>query len=310
VADRVYKTLHYRRAVFSKNGPRPKKLEAYVGAAFKNLETVDDRTVEVQGRNYQGSAYAVKDHIGCFLHVSTYIEGDQASTVPTNGKVREADLQTTDAPDGTEFAEGDIHALISGDDVLFCATGLRDMSLKRYLDAVFDAEGVEVPYYEIKPAAKELALQMIAEGVKEVGINAAANRADLTHALTGGQGASIGGSIGQFFAAISGKDRKLSEALSSSNMNVGLSVRIEGRVGDDDDRLALLEKFGQYVIEDDEEEFFYIVTKSGTRITSRDISIKHSARMDKNGKSVFRTEAWASLEKMLQKLREDGMVDG
>lgn len=310
MAAKVSKLLHYRRAVFSAQGVVPRKLEHYVGQAFRGLEIVAERTVDVGGKSLQGAAYEVKDHVGCFLHVVTYIEGDKASTVPTRRNEREVDLVPADAPDGSEFSDGDIHALISGDNVLFCSTGLKDSTLKRYLDAIFKQQGVQVPSYEVKPAATEDAVKMLGEGVREIGINVAADKADLQYAVKAGEQPGFREALSHLLSSFAGHDKKLDEALRRSDVNVGIRIQATGKVKEDDVRLDLLGEVGQYVIEDDEEENFYIVTRKGTRITSKDISIKQSARMERNAKSVFRREAWDSLEKMLGQLREAGIIDG
>ncbi|WCB45189.1 hypothetical protein [Nitratidesulfovibrio vulgaris] len=309
MTKRINKQLHYRRAVFSTQGVVPRKLEAYVADAFQGLDTVKSRTFEILGRQFQGSAYAVKDHVGCFLHIATYVLGDKASTVPTADDVREVDLGTTDAPAGSEFSEGDIHILVCGDNVFFCAINLKDVVIKKYLDAVFESRNILVPNYDIKPASTETALRMLGDGVREIGLNIAANRAALQHANKEGFQANVKESMSSIISALAWNDQRLDQALRRSDMNVGIKINAKGRAEEDDLRLELLGTIGQYIIEDDEEESFYIITQKGARITSKDISIKQSCRMDRNAKTVFRSEAWAGLEKMLQDLRESGIVD-
>jgi len=301
------KVIHYRRVNFENEDA--KKYEYYVKQVFDILESTGEAKINIYERTFERMAYEYTKGVGCFVHFATYIEGDKACGVPKKRRSTKAELQALSAPDNIEFSDGDLHVLISGNNVYYCPIGVHDGNIKRYFDALFDREEIDIPEYSLRRATTQQALKALAEGVRKIGINSTADKAVLQYETEKASGNTLAGSMGKAICAFARNDDRMSKALKRHDISICISIGTKGRVVEDDTRVDLLNRIGEGIIEEDEEEQFYIITSKGTRITSKDISIKKRVRMNKFAKSVFRDEAWSFLRLFRKDMVENGLEE-
>ena len=111
-------TMHYKKA--ESNDDRF-NYQSLVSDVFAKRQTAIERKVMKGEKTIQCIKLNSVDGYGVYIHLTSFIEGEQASTIKTTNK--DPDLSIAVAPDGEEFMDGDIHVLISNNDLLFCASG-------------------------------------------------------------------------------------------------------------------------------------------------------------------------------------------
>jgi hypothetical protein len=288
--------LSYRRAVWFAASSHGKDLQTLLKEAldaFPNIEDTriarGDQILEVRHKIKEATAFSSGSVT--LIHVAAYTPKDFASLVPMKLGPEDADLTAMPPPEGHEFLDGDVMALLSGNDVCICVSGATEGALYIYLIKLFEKLGFTTQdlRFEIQKVANRSALkELVSEGVREITFDFATYELSI-ESLMSKKGPSLMGSIGAFFGADSGVD----DLLGREGVQGFLTLKADGRVAHGAAQRALAGFASQVV--DEEADGFVIETKTGDRITPSELSIRRYVPVEKDAKTIKHADAWSKL---------------
>lgn len=313
------KKFYYRRAKW--DGQESQTLQKILEDAHTELDTVGKRTFGVgSGSEIRGADY--KSNNGFYLQVASYVPGEATSIIDKDKTAKFSSVTAQNAPRGKDYLDGDVFAYIKGNNVIICPSGARESALGRYILEVLRAcdEKDIAKSFELDKVAKASKLNMIRdEGVKEVDLDTSLYEASLMHLdkskpKVSGIYKVVADQIGSIFS----KDKSLSQIHEKENLNVKVSIKFDGRearkhLKDADFGVAgkkRLERTAEQVIsefEKDGEDGFVIITGANNRISSEEIRVSDTFRVEALGKSLSKDSAWSRLKEYHDRLSADGV---
>lgn len=306
-ADKKNKTLSYRRAVFISPG------------GDNTLETLFTSARDAVGPGHRFNAeddrpaieerhHIYKTGTGHFLHVVAFTPGEEASIVP---HAHSGDLATTPPPEDADFMDGDIMAMICGNDVVLCANSLHEKQLERFLVKYLDAAGINDPEqtFELSKIANVNKVKMIQDqGVKEVCFDSSLYEASFLHTERQTVHNRLTGKFFDEFRALFFQDEEPIDLVEAENLTVKLVLSYDKRKkGADFSRKKLETMANRAYTEDD--EGIKIKTFNGDIVSASDITLKKQVVLNRHGKTVWYSDAWSEIEKYYQELKAGGFLE-
>ncbi|USE70854.1 hypothetical protein CTT31_17690 [Pseudoalteromonas maricaloris] len=313
------KKFYYRRARWDKQGK--KTLERVLIDAHKTLYTVGKRTfLASTGAEIRGASF--KDDKGLYLQIASYVPGEATSIIDKSKRAKQSNVTAQPAPDGKDYLDGEVFVYVKGNHVILCPSGVRESVVETYFWHVLRAvdEKVIAQTFELDKVAKTNKLRMIKdEGVKEIDLNTSLYEASLIHMDRSRP--KVGDwkkALANQFSAVFSKDKDLKEITEKENLNVKVTIKFDGleaRKHSKDPEFGKsgkkrLERTAEQVIQafdEDEENGFIIVTGAGNRITSDEIRVSDSFRVETLGKSLNKNATWTKLKEYHDRLDSDGV---
>ena len=283
---------------------RATTLEDDLRSAFQRLTLVSDRKIEIANKTWVGLNY--RDRPGAFtFQFSLSVPGEAASTLPTgNLDVNTVEMNTTQAPQGHDFSDGDLICLVHDNQIFTCTSSIRDNTLTPYLRALFEKA-------ELPPLASQVIItkpgnldkmRLIRDGgVKSIDLSVTLGGVDFAR-LEDIEGESF---LRKTWRALSREAPNLARCAQMAKTRFCISFGKSRETGADD--LNWLNAEAEAILEGGHDNY-KIQTKDGKTITQSEIIISKFANMEPFGKSVFLEEALHYLEvfknEMLQPHRE------
>ncbi|MGX9463506.1 hypothetical protein ACWXWU_20105 [Shewanella sp. A14] len=313
------KKFYYRRAKWDDQGKQ--SLESLLIDAHQVLDTVGKRTFEVSsGAEIRGASF--KDDGGLYLQIASYVPGESTSIIDKSKRAKQSNVTAQTAPDGKDYLDGEVFVYIKGNHVILCPSGVRETVVETYVWHVLRAiEKKEIAKtFELDKVAKTNKLRMIKdEGVKEIDLNTSLYEASLIHMDQ--KNPKVSGwkkAMANQLSAVFSKDKDLKDITEKENLNVKVTIKFDGmeaRRNSKDPEFGKagkkrLEKTAEQVIAEFDEEHengFVIVTGAGNRITSDEIRVSDSFRVETLGKSLSKSAAWTKLKEYHDRLDADGV---
>jgi hypothetical protein len=305
------KTLNYRRAEWFGEGNAP-GLEKCIRQALTQLKTIPDRTIVRDG--HAGIVARTKDATGggLFLHIATETPGEAASVIPTAAPDADAlDLRKQAPPDDGEWLDGDAFLFADADPLCMCTSGLQEGAVATFIVRLFEKAKVP-PYYRNFFLMKVTDLSAVTllqrEGVKEVEVRASLYKATANYVRRKSQAAGIVGALAKELKNFWNKP----DDVTPDSLRIMLSIKLDGRVGGH--KAALGEKELADLAEDliknvESDDEYVIITKTGKKITPKEIFVRASVPIEASGKTVDRDQAWQQLQLFHHKLRDTGVFE-
>jgi hypothetical protein len=317
VAQERNKALRYRRAVFpkpDKKTPVVKSLESYLDEAHKQFTTVSTRRVELDGSFVLEIRHARKrKDVGSLMHLAAYTKEEPASVVPRAGATDDdAPVTTAPPPRGADYMDGDLHLLVSGNDVVLCASSLHEHKFEQYCALIFEKAGLPpvAAMFQLETVADTDKLAVIEnEGVKEIVLNTIAFAATAEHVSRHSIRKTIGKHLMGTFRALFRDDPDLSEISESENLSAQLVIKFDRRKTGGELSQQRLESLAKRLVQDDSDDGFKIRTLQKTTLGYNDVSLQKPVKIRADGKTVQRDAAFRELVTYYQELRNEGHLE-
>jgi hypothetical protein len=311
------KKFYYRRARWNEQGNHT--LENLLKDAHNKLPTVGHRTFGSSNNELKGADFKANDK-GLFLHIASYVPGQPTSTIDKDGAVNSATITAELAPEGKDFMDGDIFALVKDNHVILCPSGVREGVAASYFLYILEAskQKLVASSLELDKVSNTSKLKMIrTEGVKELQFSSSLYQASL-HDLVNHQSTSskllapISAQIKSVFA----KDTMLNDITELENLNIKLSLKFDGTEGrrkhgnpnfGDAGRERLV-KTAEMVLNEADDGGFVIVTGAGNKITAGEVRIADDLPIKVHGKSLNCSDAWEKLAQYFDQLKINGVL--
>jgi len=243
----------------------------------------DDRIVE--GRNYD-----VVD-VGLYLHIVTYTPDEKANIVPIDDNKQKSEVGTTDAPQNSEFMDGDIIMYIKDNDITMTKSTHENAAyhLINYL-IMKTFEEYQPNFIKFNNQISHNALKLLEKGVKEIDIDASAYREDLTKKET-----LINRIFPEdgLFASFLYKEKTRKEILKEQDLKVQLKISSE-KLNNEELSPKSMHLAGEYLI-NESTGGYKIILKDGNTVSHEEIVMKKNFSASKNGKTIDIYEAWSQL---------------
>jgi hypothetical protein len=313
------KKFYYRRAKWDDQGQQ--SLESILIEAHQILDNVGKRTFKVSsGAEIRGASF--KDDNGLYLQIASYVPDESTSIIDKSKQAKQSNVTAQTAPDGKDYLDGEVFVYIKGNQVILCPSGVRENVVETYVLYILRAiEKKEIAKtFELDKVAKTDKLRMIKdEGVKEIDLNTSLYEASLIHMDQ--QNPKIGGwkkAMANQLSAVFSKDKDLRDIAEKENLNVKVTIKFDGREARRNSKdpefgkagKKRLEKTAEQVLaefEAEHENGFVIVTGAGNRITSDEIRVSDSYRVETLGKSISKSATWTRLKEYHDRLDADGV---
>ncbi|TIT67765.1 MAG: hypothetical protein E5W90_07785 [Mesorhizobium sp.] len=303
------KTVVYRRAMWLDGHDPAKTLEHYLREAHKKLSKIGQRKFpRADGQIIKGNKAKDNPGGGLLLHLIAGTPGDHASIVPSaDDDMEEFEVSTAPAPPKQDFMDGDVFALVRGNDAFLCTTVLKDGSFSTYCHQLLKKADIEdgADQFELQNVGNVDKLKMIkTQGVKAVEMRATLYQASINYV---GRKSDTAGAVGAAFKhlkALFGDGGPVD----LENVNVSLSLSFDSRWKEG--RILgkrLMDSVAKDVVEDEDDDYV-IVTGNNQRISQKEVFIRQRVVIDRHGKSVLRDSAWKALRKFESDLKESGIV--
>lgn len=303
------KTISYRRSMWIEGHDNDLTIEHYLREANKKLKKVGQRKFpRGDGQIIQGGKSKNAKNGGLLLHLVAGTPGDQASTLPAHpDDALEFDVDTAPAPEERDYMDGDILALVRGDDVFLCSTVLKDGSFTTYCRQLFLKAklGDDSQKFELQNVANIDKLKLIkAQGVKTIELKATLYEASTKYMDRKADASGAMGEAYKHIKALFGKKQIVDVDNVMVTLEIGTDLRVKnGRVAG----VKLMDDIAKDVIDEDDDNYV-IVTKKNQRISQKEVFVRTKVLIDRHGKSVSRDKAWEALLAYEQELKAAGIV--
>jgi hypothetical protein len=310
MASKREKTVSYRRAEWVNDDPSSLNLGMCLKQAADKLKSVDERTIVRASGQHVRLVSMKASKGGYLLHFTADTPGESASIVPKRAiTVDEIQVGTAAPPADAEFMDGDAFLYVNGNDVCFCATGLRDSTIRHVLQEFFKLASIrkDAQQFDLLKIADVNKVKLLqSQGVAEIELRSTLSTATVSYNRRKHQSQSIVGAAAKQVKAVLGKEHDVT----SDALRVMLVIKTDRRrlgIALGEKRLKTLATNVINNQEDDDE--YIIVTKSGQRIGPSEILMRSTVMIDSIGKSVERDKAWKELQAFYEVLESSGALE-
>ena len=283
--DRKTKSISHRRAEWIVT-PAP-TLESCIKAALQKAPTVAKRTITSgDGRELKCAAFDVAPRNGgVLLHLTVETPGEQASVVPKpDGSSTETAVGVVDAPNNTEFMDGDAFIYVKTDELCMCSTYCGEGTIKLFLYEFFKSTGIRqdsVKFDLFKTIDMEK-LSMLQNGkVKEIRIKASAYKASASYSQRQHSSFGVMGVISKYIRAFTGSEHDVT----NDSMRVELTLKTDKRstqhlnVGE-----RRIEEIAQDIITNEQPgDEYTIELEDGGTISPKELFVKSDVQIEGHG---------------------------
>lgn len=293
------KRLVYLKACYSGTYQGP--LEGDLKEAYRILPRAQDRIVELAGKKWTGIYY--KEKTDCVIfQFALSVPGESASTLPVHHLDSDSvEMETTGAPDGYDFSDGDTICLVSNNDVFVCSSSMKDCSINQFIKKLFEkAElGEDASTMQIQKLARADKIRLINTiGVKSVKTGIAIGLPEYTCISEGSQK----GFLWKIRHAFFDQDYSLLQAAQAAQANIQLIIGKSRKTSTTE--LEWLKHTAKEALDLDDN--YRIELQDGTIMSPNEIIFSRYVNMDPHGKSVFISEASEKLEGFKNDLYANG----
>jgi hypothetical protein len=208
--------------------------------------------------------------------------------------------------------DGDLHLLISGNDVVACASNLHERQFGHYCTNIFNQAELDpmASLFDLAPVANADKLQIIeAEGVKEITLDSSMFLASAENLSRQSIRRTLNASMLEAFRALFGKDAGLDEIRSRENLSAQLVIKFDSRRKGGELGQERIDSLAKRLL-DEPSDGFRIRTRGETSLGHDDISLQKIVKIAADGKTVQRDAAFSALAAYFQELKDEGHLDG
>jgi hypothetical protein len=304
--------LRYRRAVFIQSAPRAsgETLEDYVTEAHNRLKNIQSRRVLLSdGSTVECRASRHRRGIGRLVHIAAYTKREPASVVPNAGADDDdAPVDTVPPPSDSEYMDGDLFLLISGNDVVACSSGLHEHKLQEYCADVFNRAGLQprTSMFRLTPVGNVDQMEVIArEGVRQISLGASVFEASVEHLRRQTLRRRFGDGVVKALRTIFADDLGLKDIEAQENLSAELVIKFDARRKGGEIGRKRIDKLAEKLITDSVDGF-KIKTFGDTTLGHDEVSLQKLVDIPVHGKSVERDATFSQLVSYFKQLDDDG----
>lgn len=299
------RTLNYRLAEHFIALPTRKTLETYLEESIQDYPNRGDRRFQTGDDFLDGLAVRHTDNEGAYIYTVAYTRGDNANAIKHSGT---RTLDIVPPPANSDFIDGTIAALVSGNHVFFCSEHLREGSIKKFISEFIKKKSsshgdayMNASNFNLNRRANENKIRQIREeGIKSIKMNAGLYEAEHQYIQRQRDGAlstqdRILGKAAKEIKALYSQDQRLSDLHENENLFLNVEISFNRKRKGGDIGQVRAQKIAKEIIDSDQEGFV-IETFKGQKITHDEIVLKKNVNLPIHGKSFQYLDAWRELK--------------
>ncbi len=244
--ETIHRTLTMRTAVsptdFGQAGGGLGSLQALLAHILDTFATVGERRVQSEGQIIE-LRHSDEDIDGNqLLHLVAYTPDDRISIVPRADDVAAADLALIDAPENSEFLDGELMVLVRENDVSLCRSGISENALITFVQLLGERSGqvgVNCSFGLMKRADMDKLELIRRDGIKHISMNALAHAASVDHVERVSVKQRFLGSVVDELKALAGMEGEIPDE--AENLKVEVLFTFDKRNGTELDQRELAE---------------------------------------------------------------------
>jgi hypothetical protein len=238
------------------------------------------------------------------IHLVGYVPDDKIGIVPHNDEA----LGLLDAPEGVDFLDGELMALIGEEAVIVCRLGLYESALNAYISFLGPKAGLnkDDSRFVFKNRADVDKLRLIKEdGVASIRFDGVASQAAVKHIDDGADKSSIEKFLGHVWEDIQALTHGGVTERDTENLKLEVFLKFDKRSGTRIDQDEI-QDVAKHIA--DADDGFTITTLSGRTIRPDDVLLNKAVNLPKYGKSVAFDEVFAEMLKYHEELTAPNKV--
>ena len=305
--DTRARMMNYRRIEHFQSLPAGKTLENYLQEAMQTYSSRSERIISAGDIFTDGLDARYTAGEGAYLYLVGYTRGDKANSVNTNTTASTLDI--VPPPANSEFIDGAIACLVSGNHLFYCAEHLREGALKKFLtefmrkkSARSDDDFAKASNFNLNKKGNESKIrQLRSEGIKSIKLNAGLYEAEQRYIQRQHGDAALPvhykllGKLAEEAKALYTSDDRLSNLHENENLFLDLEFKFNRVLKGGDIGQVRAQKMSEDIINSDEDGFV-ITTFSGQQITHDQIVLKRSVDLPVHGKAFRHIDAGRELK--------------
>lgn len=232
------------------------------------------------------------------------------SLVPEPAAVQLAETVECKPPAKHNYMEGDIFLLVKNNDVIICASGMREGTAKRYLVEVLEKCGIDEEFDLEQVANVDKVVMLSQEGVKRIRLGSSVFRASYDYVQRQTKKTELMGKLAAEVMRIFGKGQgdSLDDLKAYENLRVKLEISFDERRKGGQLAAESLAAAGCSMIDSDDKGFT-IETMNGNKLTAEDIKVHQKVEIREHGNSVACEHAWDAMRKYYEELDDAGVLE-
>ena len=295
--------LTYRRASWSQN--HGKTLQQFLDEAHVKYKATQERVFDYGDGKIQGMSFVKRGDCSCG-HIAFYVPNQPTCLVPDASPANDLDTSTQEPPQGHSYLDGDIFYVAREDDLVVCASSLRESALLNYLSSILDLYCEEF-------TPKDIAISAVAdidqikllkrEGVAKIVINSTLYSASINYLERKLQKQGFSRRIQAIAEAALLQDHHLdaSQLYEEANLSMRVEISMDRRKRGLASQQSITET-ATSLLNDPEADDVTIITNSGSKVRASSIAVSKSVRLPANGDSVSKHPTWTALIEYLNDL--------
>ena len=308
------RTISYLRAVWPQGIAVPMTLESCLRNCLQRFPNADDSRLsladglaEIRHREDRTR------HL--FLHIASWIDGEEASTVPHPPATPKADLSAQAPGVDWDFLNGDGTVLVSSDHCFLMPSGLHPKSIERYLHLLIiktRESGVHIPdemdRFDLLPIANDHAVQEVfsGKGIKKIHLNIGQymeTTEQHTHVESDNIVQRLGREVLSNLVHADEDRRRIEEAENvHAKLIISLDTRKAGLKPED------LTPIARQIASENEDDIEF-ETVDGTRVRAGQLILKKTVNVRAFAKTVHYQQAWEEMEVYFRELKNNGVLE-
>lgn len=320
VNDKLSRTMHYHRFSWEQVGDEKlptETLQTTLNEILKKSKTTKTRTVEWDGKEgYVAKSYNYNVKINSkmtkqvlCLHIVIYEPLSKANIIPEPSNVVNVEIDSVLPPAKNNWMDGGACILICDDDVLTCPCSIGCSIAFNYLKFLIHTKNQLNPScMRLRPTADEDKLSLINnEGIDYIDFNLALYKATLEYDKQERLKDKFMYAISEIVKSLFSKDDKeIKDINDIANMKVSLTLNVNKKEKEISSKQ--LSEVARILI-NDEDDGYSIKTLAGNTITSNNLKIRKTVKLERRGKTIDRISAWKALREYYKELNKCGIIE-
>ena len=313
MTDHKQRTISYLRAVWPQGIPVTMTLESCMRHCLQRFPNADDSRLSLADRLAETRHRETRTGY-LFLHIASWTDGEEASTVPHLPATPTADLSVQSPGVDSNFLDGDGMVLIASNHCLLMPSGMDSRSIKRYLHLLItkarENGGLipdEMDRFDLLSIANDHAVQEVfSKGVKKIHMNigqymetAKQNNYIESEWIVQRLGREVLSTL-----VLADEDRRRIEE--AENVHAKLTISIDTRkAGLKPEELTPIARQAASESEEDIE----FETVDGTRVKAGQLILKKTVSIRAFAKTVHHQHAWEEMEVYFRELNNNRALE-
>jgi hypothetical protein len=290
------RTINYCKAQYDLN-LIDRNIQEVLSGGHNHLSNPSDRKFLYKDPLYVKCLDYTEHENHLLFHICAYEPGGPTLTIPDDQIETTSNVEADELspPDGLDYLQKDLFALVCDNNILYCCSGLRFSGFRVYIRNVilgFEGDRIANSYSFSKVGDSDKIKYLREHEVKEIQFSSSLTQ----HETASIENDSTRNSLVVFVKEIfGGRNLDLDDINNSENIRASLSLKFDTRLRENQVLFQPFSDFAEDLV-GEEDVYYNLILKNGENITSNEINRRKRVDVSKHGNSVNKHEVWQELQ--------------